>query len=184
MALNPWFGGGGMMDFPFGRATWGGRDPLDFGGLLPSLSAAAPAVSTHPLDVIEMPDAFKITIDTPGMDAGDINITMQDGVMTISGRKKSDVEEKDKEGRVLRRERAFSSFSRSFTMPDNVREDAIGARLHNGVLSVTVPKTEPPPKAEPKRIMIETAGGGGGEVPKVTHAPHGVHEGHHHATTS
>ena len=58
---------------------------------------------------------------------------------------------------VVRRERLFSSFTRSFTLPDNIRQDAISASLDKGVLTVTVPKTEPAPKPEPKRIAVRGA---------------------------
>lgn len=55
---------------------------------------------------------------------------------------------------VVRRERHFSQFSRSFTLPDNIKDDDIRASLDKGVLTVTVPKVEPAPKAEPKRITV------------------------------
>jgi len=71
------------------------------------------------------------------------------------------------EGRVLRRERAFSSFSRSFTLPENVKEDEITAGLKNGVLELVVPKVAPPPKAEPKRIKVHAAEQGEAQ-PKIT----------------
>lgn len=56
---------------------------------------------------------------------------------------------------VVRRERHFSQFTRSFTLPDNIKEDGIAASLDKGVLTVTVPKTEPAPKTEPKRIQVQ-----------------------------
>jgi HSP20 family protein len=59
----------------------------------------------------------------------------------------------------VRRERHFSQFTRSFTLPDNAREDGIAASLDKGVLTVTVPKAEPAPKPQPKRIAVQGAGG-------------------------
>jgi HSP20 family protein len=56
---------------------------------------------------------------------------------------------------VVRRERHFSSFTRSFVLPDNVKEDGIAASLDKGVLRVTVPKVEPAPKPQPKRIAVK-----------------------------
>jgi HSP20 family protein len=58
---------------------------------------------------------------------------------------------------VVRRERTLSTFTRSFTLPDNVRDDGVSASLVNGVLKVTVPKAEPAPKPAPKRIHVSGA---------------------------
>lgn len=58
---------------------------------------------------------------------------------------------------VLRRERHFSQFTRSFALPDAVKEDGISASLEQGVLRVTVPKAEPTPKPQPKRIQVTAA---------------------------
>lgn len=100
------------------------------------------------------------------MGADDISVTVSEGVLTISGKKKHEVEDKDKEGRVLRRERAFTSFTRSFTLPaEGVKEDEVAASLKNGVLELVVPKVAPPPKPEPRRIAVHEHAGG--EVPKV-----------------
>lgn len=60
---------------------------------------------------------------------------------------------------VVRRERTSVSFSRSFALPDNIREDDISASLDKGVLTVTLPKAEPAPKPQPKRITVQPAGG-------------------------
>lgn len=79
------------------------------------------------------------------------------GTLTISGKCQEAKETKTEEGRVVRRERTFSQFSRSFTLPDNVKEEGISASLDKGVLKVVVPKVEPAPKAEPKRIPVQAA---------------------------
>ncbi|GBF99742.1 hsp20-family heat shock chaperone [Raphidocelis subcapitata] len=171
MALQP-FGAGmfpSLFDpaWPFGRGRGGEMDWAPF----PSLTSMVPtAGSAHPLDVVETNDAFRITVDAPGMDANDISISLSEGrVLTISGKKKHEVEEKDREGRVLRRERAFSTFSRSFTLPENVQEGEITANLDKGVLEVVVPKVEPPPRPEPKRIAVNAVPHTAGDAPKVTH---------------
>lgn len=58
---------------------------------------------------------------------------------------------------VVRRERHFTQFTRSFTLPDNIKEDAITASLDKGVLTIMVPKVEPAPKPQPKRIAVKGA---------------------------
>jgi hypothetical protein len=64
---------------------------------------------------------------------------------------------------------AFSSFSRPFTLPDNVEEDKITANLHNGVLATTVPKVAPPPKLAPRRIALTTSTPSSAAAAQVTH---------------
>lgn len=128
-----------------------------------------------------MPDSYKVVVDAPGMSADDLSITLSDGVLTISGKKKTEHRTEDREGRVLRRERAFTSFTRSFSLPGEgaVNEDEVQASLANGVLEVVVPKTAPPPKPEPRRIKVQHAE----PPPHEGAAPvHRVRHGHgHHA---
>jgi HSP20 family protein len=82
---------------------------------------------------------------------------MHDGTLTISGKRQEEKEERGEGDKVIRRERHFSQFSRSFALPENIKEDEISANLDKGVLKVKVPKVEPPPKPEPKRITVQGA---------------------------
>ena len=82
---------------------------------------------------------------------------MHDGTLTISGKRQEEKEERAEGDKVIRRERRFSQFSRSFTLPENIKEDEISADLDKGILQVHVPKVEPPPKPEPKRITVKGA---------------------------
>lgn len=109
----------------------------------------------YPMDIIETKDAFEVTADAPGFDPSDITVQMHEGTLTISGNRKDEKEEKDTEGRVVRRERHFNQFTRSFTMPENVTGEGVTAQLDQGILRVTVPKVEPSPKPEPKRITVQ-----------------------------
>lgn len=111
----------------------------------------------HPMDVHETDKAFEITADAPGFGPDNIKIELQDNVISISGEKQAENQEKDKEGRVVRQERHFMKFARSFTLPDNVKTDGITADLDKGVLKVVVPKTEPVKKPEPKRIQVKSS---------------------------
>jgi HSP20 family protein len=111
------------------------------------------------MDVIERPDSYVIRADAPGFDPSDINIEVHDGVITISAEHEEQRGgDRDREGRALRRERVYRSFRRSFTLPDDAKEDDIEAHMDRGVLTVTVKKEEQPKRPEPKRIQVRGAG--------------------------
>ena len=107
----------------------------------------APAV-----DIAETDEAFVLTADLPGVAKDAIEITMEDGVLTISGERSSVSEEKTAE--LYRSERHYGKFSRRFTLPESADVDRISAASDNGVLTVTIPK-----KAElaPRRITVNAA---------------------------
>ncbi|MCQ2740501.1 MAG: Hsp20/alpha crystallin family protein [Alphaproteobacteria bacterium] len=102
------------------------------------------------LDVAELKDKYEIKAELPGMDEKDINLSVENGLLTISGEKKAETEEKDK-GYYLK-ECSYGSFSRSVRLPDNISEDKIGAKLKKGVLVIDMPKKEP---LAPKSRKIE-----------------------------
>jgi len=107
----------------------------------------------HAFDIVEKPDAFELVADAPGFSPSDVNIELTDRVLTISGKHTS--ERKQQEGdRVLRSERRFMQFTRTFTLPDNTKPEDISAALDKGVLTVRVPKTPEAPNPEPKRITV------------------------------
>jgi HSP20 family protein len=76
----------------------------------------------------------------------------------VSGQRKLEHQEKDADGKVWRSERAAFSFSRAFELPPNARAEGISASMDKGVLTVTVPKRDPPAKPEPKRIAVTGTG--------------------------
>ncbi len=106
----------------------------------------APAVDIH-----EQPDKFVVQADLPGVESKDLSVTADNGVLTISGQRRSEQREQHKG--FSRLERVEGSFLRRFTLPENVRADDIRARHANGVLEVTIPKAQAP---EPRRVAIET----------------------------
>ena len=111
-----------------------------------ALSQWRPAV-----DIKEDNDKYTILADVPGVDPKDIDITMEDGVLTISGaRTVENVDEKEGFKRV---ERSYGNFYRRFSLPDTANADGISANSKNGVLEITLPKHE---KAQPKRITVNT----------------------------
>lgn len=101
------------------------------------------------VDVSETKDDIVLTAEVPGLKKEDIKLSVQDNVLTISGEKKIEKEEKD--ANYHRLERSFGSFCRSFTLPTPVQPDKIKASYKEGVLKVTLPKTE---EVKPKEIPI------------------------------
>lgn len=102
------------------------------------------------LDVREDSNEFTLYVELPGVSSDDVDITLEDNVLTISGQRSSyeDVEE----GEFRRVERHFGRFHRSVRLPDRVVGDEVNARYADGVLTITVPKAE---EAKPRRIAIE-----------------------------
>ena len=110
------------------------------------------AVMVPKLDVAELKDKFEIKAELPGMDEKDIELSIDDGLLTISGEKKAETEEKDK-GYYLK-ECSYGTFSRSVRLPDNIADDKIEANFKKGVLTIDLPKKEViPPKS--RKIAIK-----------------------------
>lgn len=103
-----------------------------------------------PLDVIEEKDKLVVKTELPGLKQKDIQVDLQDDVLTIKGEKKNEVEEKDKH--FHRVERTYGSFSRSLALPSYVDAGKVDARYDQGVLTITLNKKE---EAKPKKIDIE-----------------------------
>ena len=107
-------------------------------------------------DVRETDKGYMVDIDMPGFKKDDISLDLQNGYLTISAAKGLDKDEKDKEGRYIRRERYAGAMSRSFYVGENVKQEDITARFENGILSLSVPKEEEQKKVEtPNYIAIE-----------------------------
>lgn len=101
------------------------------------------------MDLAESDDHLVLRADLPGMTEKDVDIEIKDGVLTVSGERKAEHEEKG-EG-FHRVERAFGSFSRSLSLPDGVDPDTVDATFKEGVLEVRVPK---PAESKPTRVQI------------------------------
>lgn len=92
------------------------------------------------VDIAENPDSYEIHAELPGMREEDINLTLNNNILTISGEKKREVqEEKDNFVRV---ERSYGKFERSFSLPNNILGDRVSANYSDGVLKITLPKAE------------------------------------------
>ncbi|MFK5927537.1 MAG: Hsp20/alpha crystallin family protein [Desulfuromusa sp.] len=101
-------------------------------------------------DISETDDEFCITAEVPGIKREDVKIDIDDHVLSIRGENKQEKEEKGK--KFHRIERYYGSFNRSFSLPQNVNEDNIEAVFKDGVLTLTIPKTE---VKKPKAIEIK-----------------------------
>jgi HSP20 family protein len=116
-----------------------------------SVQAWAPAV-----DITERKDAYLVMAELPGVGIDDLEITFQDGVLTIQG--ELQVAHDSSEEQVHRAERRYGAFRRSITLPAHVKADAIEASTRDGVLQILVPKAE---EVHAKRIEVRAADGHG-----------------------
>jgi HSP20 family protein len=119
--------------------------PEEFWGLQPRSDSFMPAV-----DVTEDDDKIEIHAEVPGMGKEDIDVSVENGVLTISGEKKE--EERKEETNYHRVERRYGSFQRRMRLPEGVDDESIDAAYADGVLTVTVPKME---KASPRQIEVK-----------------------------
>jgi HSP20 family protein len=102
------------------------------------------------VDVSETDEDYKVTVELPGMDKEDIDVTLEEGRLTIRGEKQQEQKE-EKEG-YLWQERSYGSFTRTVPLPSTVKEEEIEATFKNGVLSLRLPKTE---EARGKKLEIK-----------------------------
>jgi len=117
------------------------------GGPETPVSEWAPAV-----DIVEEKDRFLLWADVPGVVAADIDVSMEDGVLTIAGERHAD--KHDEATGVGRFERVSGRFHRRFTLPETADAEGIAARSANGILEVSIPKL---PIVQPRRITVEAA---------------------------
>src|SRR5918995_150481 len=101
------------------------------------------------LDISERKDAYLVTVELPGVEAEDLDITLEDGLLTIQGERH--FAHDSSEQQFHRVERRYGAFRRSITLPAQVMADGIQASADNGVLQILVPKME---EATPKRIQV------------------------------
>jgi HSP20 family protein len=94
------------------------------------------------VDIREEENCYLITADVPGVNTKDIDVTLEDGVLSIKGERNS--EKEASEAGYRRRERTHGTFLRQFTLPDTVDANSISATARDGVLEVTIPKQEKP----------------------------------------
>ncbi len=104
------------------------------------------------IEVKELKDRYQISAELPGVNREDVNVTLDNGVLTIEAECRQEDKE-EKEGRVLRQERRYGKFMRSFNLGQDVQQEDIKAEFNNGVLTLSAPKAEPATPAS-RRIDI------------------------------
>ncbi|HEX6588896.1 MAG TPA: Hsp20/alpha crystallin family protein [Longimicrobiales bacterium] len=100
-------------------------------------------------DVIETAEEVRVVMEVPGMDARELDLTIEDNVLRVSGEKRAEQAEEGAAWRLT--ERRYGRFERSFILPRDVRSDTVEASYDNGVLTVVLPKRE---EAKPRRVEI------------------------------
>lgn len=104
---------------------------------------------TPALDLSETPEAYHVEVAVPGMQAEDLSLTFENGVLTISGEVKQRAESNERN--YHRVERGYGRFTRSISLPGRIQGDAIEAKLEHGVLQLNIPKAE---EVKPRKIAI------------------------------
>jgi HSP20 family protein len=115
----------------------------------PYMQESAGAAAWNPaVDVLEENERIVVKMEVPGVDEKDLSLTFQDGLLTVSGERQFE----QKDGRNYHRiERAYGSFSRTFTLPRSVDGSKIEAGCRNGILEIAIPKRE---DSRPRQIQI------------------------------
>ncbi len=120
---------------------------FDNGGTL-ARSLNVPAVN-----ITEQKDEYNVSLAVPGMKKDDFKIDVDGNMLTISCEKEENKEEKDK--KFTRKEYNYSSFSRSFTLPEEINKEKIEAKYDNGVLNISLPRKEEAKKLSAKQIAVK-----------------------------
>ena len=149
--------------------TGGLWDPFDvmremlsfdpFRGLFPTgAMPQMPAQAFVPqFEVRETKDAYVFKADLPGVREEDLEITLAQNRLTISGKRES--EHREEQDRYYAVERSYGSFTRTFTLPTDIDESRVDAELKEGVLTLRAPKS---PEQQPKKVQVKSGGAGGG----------------------
>lgn len=104
------------------------------------------------VDIIEDKERFLLRADVPGVRPDDLEITMDAGILTLSGVRHATTAEDD--AKLRRTERAAGAFSRQFTLPESTDANSIGAKCRDGILEISIPKL---PEVQPRQITVEAA---------------------------
>lgn len=117
----------------------------------PFFQEQSSATWNPPVDVLEENNRIVVKVEVPGVDEKDLRVTFEDGLLSISGERQFERKEERSYHRI---ERAYGSFTRTFSLPRSVDASQIAASYTNGVLEVTIPKKD---EAQPKQIAINVS---------------------------
>lgn len=145
---NPFYAMRREMDRLFDN-FWGGSGLAPFGGFMEQYGAFNPRV-----DVTENDKEIKVAAELPGLDEKDVEVSLSNDMLTISGEKKA--EKEDKGENYYRLERSYGSFQRVIPLPAEIEADKVEATFKNGVLQITLPKLHPGADVS-KKIQIKTS---------------------------
>jgi HSP20 family protein len=144
---------GSLQFAPWSVADLLRRDMTRVSGLREGTRTLEPDVAWSPAtDILEKEDCFEIRADLPGMSASEIDVSMNAGILSISGERS--VERDNENDKARRLERPGGRFIRRFSMPDTASAEGITARVSNGILVVSIPKQ---PELKARRIAVEAA---------------------------
>lgn len=96
------------------------------------------------VDIHEDKDAYTVSVELPGVKQEEVNVNLEGGVLTLSGERKFEKTNEDKEKSYRYVERSYGAFTRRFSVPETIREDGIEANMKDGVLTIRLPKQEQP----------------------------------------
>ena len=116
----------------------------------PTMSGLFDRVISPEIDVVENEDGFVVSCDLPGVEIGEIDVSIADNVLTLKGEKKEESHSPD--SKVYRRESWSGSFQRTLALPKAVDTSAVGAVMRSGVLTINLPKRE---EVKPKQIAVK-----------------------------
>ena len=137
-----------LMPSIFGESLFDDFMDFPFGGMKTNMMMKT--------DIRDAENSYELDIDMPGFKKEDIKAQLKDGYLTISASTNGNSDEKDKNGRYIRRERYAGSCSRSFYVGEGVKEEDIRAKFENGILKLSIPKVENKPQVEEEKyIAIE-----------------------------
>jgi HSP20 family protein len=112
---------------------------------------SATAERSPAVDVREFADRFELLVDLPGVDPQAVEITLDSGVLSLSGDRREEKSAKDEQAQQFRSERVLGRFHRRFILPDTVDAEQVKASGRNGVLEISIAKQ---PKSQPRRISV------------------------------
>lgn len=141
-------GNGLRRQLPFPMAF--GRDMDEIFNQMFNRDFGQEGIAAPSMDISETEDAYRATLELPGVKTDDIDIQVNGNVLTVTGESKNESEE---EGRKFHRvERSYGSFSRTMTLPCEINEADVNAKLEGGVLTIDLPKAE---EAKPSKIPVQ-----------------------------